>query len=71
MLYPAYLRDTLLRLAEAKAFNPLWSAEIFAELRRNLLDLGLDEAGVDRMLIRMRGRSTMPMWSATSAWLSR
>ena len=25
VLYPAYLRDTLLRLAEAEAYRPLWS----------------------------------------------
>lgn len=28
VLYPAYLCDTLLRLAEAEAYRPLWSADI-------------------------------------------
>jgi hypothetical protein len=32
-VYPAYLCDTLLRLAEASAYRPLWSADVFAELR--------------------------------------
>jgi hypothetical protein len=33
VLYPAYLCDTLLRLAEASAYRPLWSADVFVELR--------------------------------------
>ncbi|MEV6322653.1 PIN domain-containing protein [Nocardia sp. NPDC051787] len=36
VLYPAHLRDTVLRLAEANLIQPLWSAEILAELHRNL-----------------------------------
>jgi predicted nucleic acid-binding protein len=38
VLYPAYLRDTLLRLANAGLYRPLWSREILAELRMNLED---------------------------------
>jgi predicted nucleic acid-binding protein len=53
VLYPAYLRDTLLRLAEVELFSPLWSAAIFEELRRNLIDIGLGDVAVDRMLARM------------------
>ena len=37
VLYPAPLRDFLLRLAFAKSFFPLWSEEIHAEWMRNLL----------------------------------
>jgi hypothetical protein len=40
VLYPAYLCDTLLRLAEASAYRPLWSADVFTELHRNLIDRG-------------------------------
>nr|WP_296071652.1 hypothetical protein [uncultured Actinoplanes sp.] len=48
VLYPAYLCDTLLRLAEASAYRPLWSADVFAELRRNLIEPGLTPYRVDR-----------------------
>jgi hypothetical protein len=50
---PAYLYDTLLRLAEASAYRPLWSADVFAELRRNLVDRGLPLDRVDRRLGQM------------------
>jgi predicted nucleic acid-binding protein len=36
VLFPDYLRDTLLRLAEAEIYEPLWSADILEELRRNV-----------------------------------
>lgn len=35
-LYPAHLRDTLLRLAELGLYQPLWSDDILRELARNL-----------------------------------
>jgi predicted nucleic acid-binding protein len=53
VLYPAYLCDTLLRLAEASAYRPLWSADVLAELRRNLLDRGLPPDRVGRRLEQM------------------
>lgn len=62
VLYPAYLCDTLLRLAEASAYRPLWSADVLAELRRNLIDRGIPAERVDRRVGRPRvartGRST-------------
>lgn len=36
VLFPNYLRDTLLRLAEAELYEPLWSADILDELTRNV-----------------------------------
>lgn len=53
MLYPAYLCDTLLRLAEAAAYRPLWSADVLAELRRNLIDRAIPPERVDRRLTHM------------------
>ncbi|WP_225994915.1 PIN domain-containing protein [Streptomyces arboris] len=38
VLYPNYLRDTLLRLAEAELYEPLWSADILDELTRNVAE---------------------------------
>jgi predicted nucleic acid-binding protein len=53
VLYPAYLCDTLLRLAEAGAYRPLWSADIMAELRRNVVEAGVPADRVDRRLAHM------------------
>lgn len=53
-LFPSYLCDTLLRLAEAGLYQPLWSAEILDELRRNLMRVGIDPLGVERRLDCMR-----------------
>lgn len=53
VLYPAYLCDTLLRLAEASAYRPLWSADVLTELRRNLIERGIPAARVDRRLAHM------------------
>lgn len=53
VLYPAYLCDTLLRLAEAAAYRPLWSAEVLAELRRNLIVRNIPPDRVDRRLAKM------------------
>jgi len=38
VLYPNYLRDTLLRLAEAELYEPLWSADILDELARSVAE---------------------------------
>lgn len=48
VLYPAYLCDTLLRLAEAEAYRPLWSADIMRELQRNLVEDGVLEERANR-----------------------
>lgn len=53
VLYPAYLCDTLLRLAVAGAYRPLWSADVLDELRRNLVRRGIDPSRVDRRIIQM------------------
>lgn len=36
VLYPIVLTDTLLRVAEQSVFRPHWSADVMAELQRNL-----------------------------------
>lgn len=53
VLYPAYLCDTLLRLAEAGAYRPLWSADVLEELRRNLVKRGIASELVDRRVGQM------------------
>ncbi|CAM3349298.1 PIN domain-containing protein [Stackebrandtia soli] len=53
MLYPAYLCDTLLSLAEECAYRPLWSVDILTELRRNLATRIPQEAA-DRRIAQMR-----------------
>lgn len=54
VLYPAYLCDTLLRLAEAETFRPLWSVDVLEELRRNLIERGLDVEKVEYRISEMR-----------------
>jgi predicted nucleic acid-binding protein len=53
VLYPAYLADTLLRLAEASAYRPLSSADVLAELRRNVIERGIPPDKVDRRIALM------------------
>lgn len=54
VLYPAHLRDTLLRLAERNLYRALWSPDIVDELRRNLIEAGLRADSVDRLIGQMR-----------------
>jgi predicted nucleic acid-binding protein len=53
-LFGAYLCDTLLRLADAGAYRPLWSAGVLDELQRNLVRRGLAQDAVDRRISEMR-----------------
>lgn len=54
VLFPVYLCDTLLRLAEEQAFRPLWSDDVLTELERNLRKRGLDAVAVSRRIQDMR-----------------
>lgn len=56
VLYPPYLRDLLLRFAQAGVFEPRWSAGILDEVARNIKK-DRDEAErqkVDHMISLMR-----------------
>lgn len=56
VLYPAHLRDTLLRLAERDLYRALWSPDIIEELRRNLIDDGFNGDSVDHLISRWARR---------------
>ena len=53
VLLKPYLCDTLLSIAEAGVYRPLWSADVTAELRRNMIRRGLKDAQVDHRLGQM------------------
>jgi predicted nucleic acid-binding protein len=53
VVYPAHLRDTLLRLAERGLYRPLWSVDIIIELQRNLVERGIAAEVVDRVTTEM------------------
>lgn len=55
VLYPAHLRDTLLRLAERELYQVLWSADIIEELRRNLVGAGVSSEAVDYLCAELQG----------------
>lgn len=48
-LYPAHLRDTMLRLTERGLYRALWSGDIIEELRRNLIEV-VDPSAVGHLL---------------------
>lgn len=53
--YPAALRDTLLRAADAGLYRLHWSEDILDEVGRSLVKNGVaDEPGVRRLLGHMR-----------------
>ncbi|WP_062356390.1 PIN domain-containing protein [Herbidospora yilanensis] len=50
VLYPNALRDTLLRVAEAGVYQPLWSERILTEVQEALVRNGLSAQKVERTL---------------------
>lgn len=54
VLYPRYVRDTLLWLAEAELYSARWSEEILEELRRNLVKDRATPEQVEWLLHEMR-----------------
>jgi predicted nucleic acid-binding protein len=50
VLFPAALRDTLLRAAAAGLYQPRWSAEILEEVRRNLVEKGKRPDHIQRLI---------------------
>lgn len=53
VLFPNYLRDTLLRLAVAGSYRPLWSRDILVELERNIAPRATTEKAT-RVIEKMR-----------------
>ena len=54
VLYPMYLRDTLLRAAEAGLYEAHWSEDILGELRRNLVADILSDEQAQRLIGAMQ-----------------
>jgi hypothetical protein len=54
VLYPFSLRDTLLHLAERDLYEPIWSARILEETRRNLTAERVTPEQADRLIAAMR-----------------
>jgi hypothetical protein len=54
VLFPNVLRDTLLTLAEHDLYEPQWSTQILAEVRRNVIaKRPVAPAAIDRTLALM------------------
>jgi len=53
VLLKSYLCDTLLSIAEAGVYRPLWSSTVMTELERNLARRGLDEKQVAHRIGQM------------------
>ena len=54
VLYPFYLCDTLLRLAEGGGYRPLWSGAVIDEVSRALVRDGANPESVARRAAAMR-----------------
>ena len=65
VLFPAHLRDTLLRLAEIGLFVPVWSPHIVGELERNLIEYRVAPIAVTRLTALMT--ETFPDASVTAS----
>lgn len=53
VLFKTLLCDTLLSIAEEGMYQPLWSADILAELRRNLSRYGISDEAINHRLGQM------------------
>lgn len=71
VLFPAHLRETLLRLAEIELFFPVWSGHIIGELERNLIEYQVAPTAVTRLTALMTETFPMRRSLRTRTWLGR
>lgn len=66
-LFSSTVNDTLLRLAEQRVFQPLWSADVMTELRSVLQrEAGLTEVQARRRADAMQPAFRLLRWPTTS-----
>ena len=67
VLYDSLLRDLLLKIAEKELYQPIWSDEIFDEVKRNLIVRpNVTEEKVDRLLSVMKSAFPEAMCTSNS-----
>ncbi len=70
VLFPAAVRDTLLRAAGAGLYQLYWSTDILEEVRRNLVKSGRATQEQAQRLVDICSRRFQRQWSQATRGLS-